>query len=232
MTNDPTSLSETIAELERLGTEQNRTIYRRHGAGENVFGVSFANLNALKKRIRRDHALALALWETGNVDARALATMVADPQRMDPADIRRWVREVRYYVLADLVARHVAALSPHARALADEWTRSEDEWEGDAGWTTLSLIAMDRAARGVGYDDDELLARLAEIERRIAGAPNRTRHAMNGALIAIGLRNERLRDAALAAADRIGRVVVDHGETGCRTPAARPYIEKGWARRS
>lgn len=34
----------------------------------------------------------------------------------------------------------------------------------------------------------------------------------------------------LETAGRIGTVEVDHGETGCKTPAARPYIEKMWAR--
>ena len=51
----------TLKELETLGTAQNRKIYRRHGAGGNLFGVSFANLNALKKGLKTDHALALAL---------------------------------------------------------------------------------------------------------------------------------------------------------------------------
>ena len=55
---------------------------------------------------------------------------------------------------------------------------------------------------------------------------------MNGALIAIGVRNEALRSAAEAASSRIGIVVVDHGETGCVTPAAIPYIDRTWARRA
>lgn len=54
---------------------------------------------------------------------------------------------------------------------------------------------------------------------------------MNGALINIGARDDALRKKALAAADRIGVVEVDHGQTECKTPAARPYIEKMWARR-
>jgi len=37
-------LNDVMTELEFLGTEQNRKIYRRHGAGDNQFGVSFANL--------------------------------------------------------------------------------------------------------------------------------------------------------------------------------------------
>ena len=41
---------EAIKELESLGTEQNRKIYRRHGAGAALYSVSFANLGRLKKR--------------------------------------------------------------------------------------------------------------------------------------------------------------------------------------
>ena len=37
--------------------------------------------------------------------------------------------------------------------------------------------------------------------------------------------------AALAAAKRIGTVEVDHGETGCQTPDAGPYIRKTVAHR-
>ena len=55
---------------------------------------------------------------------------------------------------------------------------------------------------------------------------------MNGALIAIGARNERLRAEAEAASGRIGIVVVDHGETGCVTPSALPYIAKIWDRKA
>ena len=68
-----------LAEWEQLGTAQNVKVYRRHGAGENVYGVSFANLGELKKRIGVDHELALELWQSGNADAQALAAMISDP---------------------------------------------------------------------------------------------------------------------------------------------------------
>lgn len=49
---------------------------------------------------------------------------------------------------------------------------------------------------------------------------------MNMALIAIGVRSARLAEAATAAAGRIGKVDVDHGETNCKTPDAASYIAK------
>jgi len=45
---------EILAELKRLGTDQNVKICKRHGAGENLYGVSFANLKQLKKKIKAD----------------------------------------------------------------------------------------------------------------------------------------------------------------------------------
>ena len=52
---------------------------------------------------------------------------------------------------------------------------------------------------------------------------------MNQALISIGLRSPSLRKAAVAAAGRIGKVEVDHGETSCQTPDAAAYIAKAAA---
>ena len=56
--------NEVLARLRELGTAQNRKVYSRHGDGE-TFGVSFANLYALRKAIKRDQPLADDLWATG-----------------------------------------------------------------------------------------------------------------------------------------------------------------------
>ena len=90
----------TLKELEALGTAQNRKIYRRHGASENLFGVSFANLNALKKRMKTDHALALELWKSANDDARTLAIMIADPASMRDRTLNDWARGLNGFMVS------------------------------------------------------------------------------------------------------------------------------------
>ncbi len=62
-------LAEIMARLEALGTEQNRKVYRRHGAQEPLFGVSFGNLDKLRKELKTNDSLAEQLWSTGNTDA-------------------------------------------------------------------------------------------------------------------------------------------------------------------
>src|SRR5437870_3612767 len=84
------TLAEAMRELEKAGSEQTRKTYARHGARGPMFGVSFATLKTLVKRIGVDHDLALALWDTGNFDARNLALKIADPARISSADLDRW----------------------------------------------------------------------------------------------------------------------------------------------
>lgn len=219
-------LDRALRELEAAGTEQNRKVYRAHGAKDPMFGVSFKKLDELKKAIVVDHALAEALWATGNTDARMLAAKIADPARATPASIQAWASEVDYYCLADVLSGFVATTA-HAAVLAERWTRSGEDFIAQMGY---NLVAH-RALAG-GPDPDAVFEPWIEtIRGGIGRAKNRTRHAMNNALIAIGIRNDRLEALAVAAARSIGKVQVDHGATGCKTPDAVEYIAKARAHR-
>lgn len=218
------TLDETMAELEALGTPQNRKVYPRHGAAEPMFGVSYANLGNLKKKIKVDHELAVQLWETGNHDARVLATMIADPQQATPPMLESWARVPNNYVLTDAVSGLVGKTS-HAGDLMRTWIDVDAEFVEAAGWNLLGGSAM----YGNELSDDVFLSYIDRIERDIHGAKNRVRYSMNNALIAIGTRSDALEQETVAAAKRIGLVEVDHGETGCKTPNAVTYIPKARA---
>ncbi len=207
--------------LESMGTAQNRKVFARHGAGGNTFGVSFADLGRLQKQIKTDQALAAALWKTGNSDARSLATEIADPAAMRSQEMDAWVRQIDYYCHADQFARLVSR-SPLAESKMKAWTRSKEEFVGQVGWDLLGILAMS----GADLPDSYFEKHLETIEKNIHRAKNRVRHAMNGALIGIGMRGAKLEKLALAAAGRIGKVTVDHGATNCKTPDAAAYIKK------
>ena len=173
-----------------------------------------------------DHALARELWKTGNADARVLATMIADPAQATEQELDGWMGEVRYYLLADLLAGFVFR-TPFAWKKMREWRGSSEDFEGQAGWNLLARLAIN----GPDTEDAFFEKQVAVIERRIHKAKNWTRHAMNLVLIAIGLRGPGLQKLALAAAGRIGKVEVDHGETGCVTPDAAAYIWRAAGRK-
>jgi len=215
-------VQDALLELEAAGTERNRAISLRRGAGENQYGVAFKGLKAMAKQIGRDHRLALSLWATGNVDARLLACLVVDPARLSDDDLDAWMDDIAYYALVDEFVADVASQAPGLRARMERWIKSARDWTAQAGWDLVGVLA----AGDPNLRDEFFLDLLEKIEREIEHAANRTRHAMNGALIAIALRNEGLREEALEVARQIGPVIVDHEETGGVTPVAIPYIEK------
>ncbi len=215
-----------LARLKAAGTAQTRKIYARHGAQGEMFGVSYAHLGRMHKEIKTDHALACALWASGNHDARVLATMIADPAQFDNALADAWVKDLDNAIVADAFSGPMRK-SKLARRKAAKWTKSKHQWIGRAGWNIVAGLALYEP----DLPDEYFAAFLPEIERTIHTRPNRTRDAMNNALIAIGVRSPQLRKLALAAAKRIGKVEVDHGETNCKTPDAAEYIHKTLAHR-
>lgn len=211
---------DVLAQLKKLGKPGTVETYARHGVTGPCHGVAYGDLKPLAKKIGRNHELAQALWASGVHDARVLAAMIADPAAMTRTEIEGWLRDCTNYPLTDAVS-NLAAAMPEALQLARAWIATEGEWITTAGWNVIAMIGA--KGRLAAPDVDGLLDR---IERTIHTQPNRTRYAMNNVLIGIGGYLDALRPRALTVAKAIGRVDVDHGETGCKTPDAASYIAK------
>jgi 3-methyladenine DNA glycosylase AlkD len=216
-----------LAALKKLGKPQTAAIYKRHGSGDDVFGVLTSEIAKIQKKIKVDHALALELWKTGNAEARILALQVADPAKVTKADADGLLEDgpVRF---VGIYLSGLLALSPIAEATMRAWMKSPNEHRREVGYGIL--VARLRNDPGSVNDADAEKV-LATIEKEIHRSPNWARRSMNGALISIGVFKPALRKKAIEAAKRIGRVEVDHGETSCKTPEAAAYIEKASKRR-
>jgi 3-methyladenine DNA glycosylase AlkD len=215
-----------LATLKKLGKAQTAAIYKRHGAGDNVFGVLTSEIGKLQRKIKADHALALKLWKTGNAEARVLALQIADPEKLTPSGADALVKDATRFVacyLSGLVAR-----SPLAERMMNAWMKSPGEVVREVGYGILASRLKDDPS---SVSDANAARVLVAIEKEIHGSPNFARYAMNGALISIGIFKPALRKKAVEAAKRIGKVDVDHGETSCKTPDAVSSIEKASRRK-
>ncbi len=225
---------EILSELESLGTAQNRKIYGRHGVTAPCFGVSYGNLDKFAKRLRKSPApgLPTELWATGNHDARILALKVIRAEELSARLVDRWAREADSPVLAGELGVTIGRTAWDGREKAvHRWLAAKPTTRPQvaaSGWCLLAALAGET----IDWPDDRWIGFLDRIEDEIVRAPDRIRHAMNNALIAIGSRSPSLRKRAEAAARRIGPVEVDHGETSCQTPDALAYLAKVWARKS
>jgi 3-methyladenine DNA glycosylase AlkD len=214
-------LDEVMKALEAEGSEQNRKVYGRHGAQEPMFGVSHEALADLERSIKVDHELGLALWDTGNHDARMLAAKIVDPDQFAAKLADSWLRDADNYMAAGAVA-DVIGQSPIARSRSDVWRDRKGEWAASAGWGIVARTCEEEDEWSIA----DLRGLLRQIESEIHDRPNRVRHEMNMAMIAIALRNAALQRQAMSAAKQIGKVNVDHGDTNCTTPEATDYIER------
>ena len=218
-----------LAELKAKGSPKNRATYVRHGiSADRLFGVSVADLKSIAKRIKGEHELACALFDTGNIDAMYLAGLVADGSRLTEKQLDTWAKAGDGLVMvSEYTVPGLAVESPHALVLAKKWIKSKLESVAACGWCTYAAIVATTA------DDDLDLAdieqRLTAITNEIHEAKNRVRYTMNGFVIAVGTYVRPLSNQAIAIAKKVGKVSVDMGDTACKVPLATASIEKAKA---
>ena len=218
------TLDETMAELKALGDEKVRARNAKSGAGENQFGVKTGDLRVMAGKIKADPKLAAQLWQTGNQDARMLATLLMKPMELTSEEVDRLVRSVTYPWLADWFISYVVKQHPEKESLRVRWMAEKSfsanggAMAARAGW---SLTAERAAKSPEGLDLSALLDR---IESEMAAALELPQWTMNYCLAEIGINFPEHLDRALAIGEKLG-VYRDYPcSKGCTSPFAPIWI--------
>jgi 3-methyladenine DNA glycosylase AlkD len=216
--------AQIVDQLKSLGREPYKRILLNHGIAEPVLGVKIEELKKIQKRVKKDHALAMELYDTSIYDAQYLAGLIADETKVTPKDLRRWLARANSAVACGNVVATVAADSPHGWVLAREWIDSPDERTAQTGWTALAALVSVKV--DADLDVPELKRLLKRVGKTIHDQPNLVRYAMNGFVISVGCYVKALTDLAIETGEAIGEVSVDMGDTACSVPDAPAYIRK------
>jgi 3-methyladenine DNA glycosylase AlkD len=217
-------LEEVMSKLEELGSEQTKKIYMNHGVKEPFFGVKIGDLKKLVKYVKKDHELALTLYDTGNHDAMYLAGLSVNPKLMTKETLQDWVKKAYWYMPAEYTVAGVASESNYALELAREWMDSEEEMVAVSGWNTYTnYISITPDEK---LDLEEIRSRLHQVETTIHEERNRVRYVMNTFVIGAATYVSGLQEEALNVAEKIGKVHVNVGNTACKVPLATQYINK------
>ena len=215
---------EILDQLEAFSDERTKKTLMNHGAQEPFFGVKVADLKKIVKKTKKNHALSLELYATGNSDAMYLAGLIADEKQITKEQLGSWVKKAYWYYLSEYAVAWVAAETDFGFDLGIEWIESDNEGIASAGWSTLANFASVNEDADLPVDQYEQL--LDRVAREIDGAPNRVRYTMNGFVIAIGTYIQALTGKAIETARQIGVIKVDMGGTACKVPLATAYLEK------
>ena len=215
--------AEIVEELRPLGQESYRSVIRKHGALDPMFGVKIEYLKKVQKRVKKDYQLALDLYDTGIYDCMYLAGLIADDDKMTKKDLDKWVGGACMPLCASVVA-WVAAEGRFGREVALKWIDSKKEAIAAAGWATLGcLVALKNDA---DLDMAELKKLIDRVKTTIHKQPNRVRYQMNSFLISVGCYVTPLTAEVLKAAAPLGKITVDMGDTACKVPSVAEYIDK------
>ncbi|SOC39781.1 DNA alkylation repair protein [Ureibacillus acetophenoni] len=215
---------EIMKKLEELGSEQTKQVYLNHGVKEPYFGVKIGDLKKLVKFVKKDHELALQLYDSGNHDAMYLAGLSVNPKLITKETLQDWAKKAYWYMAAEYTVAQVAAESNYALELAREWMKSEEEMIAVCGWSAysnyLSITPDDE------LDINEIKELLDQVKNTVHQERNRVRYVMNGFVISVGAYVPELTEEAKQVAESIGKVHVDVGNTACKVPLAVDYIQK------
>ncbi len=166
---------------------------------DGALGVSVTELRRIAKRLGRDHRLASDLWRTGIHEARILASMVEEPERVTEAQMDRWVRVFDSWDVCDQVCMNLFDRTPFAWRKALEWSRREPEFEKRAGFALMACLAW--------HDRDAPPSRFTRfftaVERESGDDRNFVKKAVSWALRQMGKRSPELRRKAIESARKL-----------------------------
>lgn len=193
-------LGDALAWLERNGSKAGREGMARFAIpSDKAWGVPMHRIHALARELGKDHALALALWETGRHEARLLAAYVDDPEKVTVAQMERWRRGFDNWAVVDTVCFALFDRAKGAWGRVAGWARLEDEFGKRAAFALVWALSVHDKACG----DAPFVKALALIERGAADERHFVKKAVNMALRAVGKRSPALNKAAVALARRL-----------------------------
>jgi 3-methyladenine DNA glycosylase AlkD len=190
-----------LATLKRMGNSRFRAeMEPRYGiVTKDAFGVRMNEMQSVAKQLGRHHALALALWKTGNYEARTVAAFVAEPERVTPALMDRWCRDFDNWAICDTVCFKLFDQLPHAFGRVEAWAKRNDEFQKRAAFALLASLALHNEDAG----DQVFKDLLPLIEAAATDERNFVKKGVSWALRAIGGRSAALKSAATTLARKL-----------------------------
>ena len=213
------TVKEVLAQLKSLGDDARRKHNTKAGAPDNQFGVKLGDIRTIAKKIKTDHELALNLWDTGNVEAQLLATLIIKPKSLSADEVDKLTRSTTCAQVAEWLNSYVVAQHPEKNSLREKWMKDKDRWAARAGWN-LTASRVNKDADGL-----DLSALLDRIEKEMPKAKPEVQWTMNNTLLTIGIKHAAHRKRAIAIGEKIGLYKDWPVSKGCIPPYVPVAVE-------
>lgn len=196
--------TEIVKKLKSLGSKKNVEGMARFGIRPKtkVFGAPIPELRKMAKVIKKNHALALKLWDSGIHEARILAGMIAVPEKLTVSQVKKWINGFDSWDVCDQVCMNLFDKSRVAKSQIFNFAKSNKEFVRRTSFALIAALAFhDKKIK-----DKDFIKFFTLIKKYSTDERNFVRKAVNWALRQIGKRNINLNAKALKLAQDIHKI--------------------------
>ena len=192
-----------LTRLKSLSNLKNKEGMARFGINtDQALGISLYALRPFAKEIGKNHDLAKQLWDSGIHEARILASMVGEPEKVTEDLMEGWVKDFNSWDVCDQVCSNLFDRTPFAYRKAVEWSKRKEEFVKRAGFVLMATLSVhDKKA-----EDQEFEKFFSIIIREAIDERNFVKKAVNWALRQIGKRNLMLNTTAIKIAQELKNI--------------------------
>ena len=209
---------QALARLQAKSHPETWARNERNGAQGRQFGVMMGDIRAVAKDIKTDQALALTLWDTGNIDARLLAILILKPKSLGLDEVEALLRSNSFLGVSDWFNSYILKQHPGKETLRLKWTSETHPIAARAYWS-LTAERVQKSPDGL-----DLTALLDRLEAEMPAAPEPVQWTMNTTLAAVGINHPAHRARALEIGERLGIYRDYPTPKGCTSPFAPLWI--------
>ncbi|MFC2096911.1 DNA alkylation repair protein [Bacteroidota bacterium] len=165
-------------------------------------GVSVPELRKIAKEFGKDHELALQLWETGIPEAKIIAILIDEIDKLTNKQMEDWVLEIDSWDVCDQLCSNLFEKAPNVMEKIYEWAEREEEYVKRAAFVIIACMAVHnkKADDKIFIDFFPLLLKGSVDER------NFVKKAVNWAIRSIGKKNLNLNKLALKLSEEIKQI--------------------------
>lgn len=196
-------LKDALELLEERRKPENLGGMARFGIkSEGSYGLTVAECRAIAKGIGKDHELALELWAQGSREARLIAVLVVELEKVGEELLDEWVESIDSWDVCDHFCGNLVDRWPGAYGKVREWARRDEEFVKRASYATIAWLASHDKKAG----DERFIELLPIIARGATDERNYVKKAVSWALRGVGKRNMALNELAIKEAKRLSKL--------------------------
>jgi 3-methyladenine DNA glycosylase AlkD len=104
-------------------------------------GVSVPDMRKIAKESGKDHKLAIELWKTSIPEAKIVATMIDEPEKLSETQMEDWVKGINSWDICDQACASLFEKTPLAWRKILDWSNWEEEFVKRTAFALIACLA-------------------------------------------------------------------------------------------